>query len=259
MSDLFSLTGKVAVVTGGAGRLGPSIVEGLARQGARVYLADLQGAIAEAPFGMPKGEGITPIPLDITDEGSVASAISSIVKETGRLDVWVNNAYPRTTDWGDAIDKLSMESWRKNVDMHMNGYFLCSRLAAERMKTQGDGTIISLGSIYGVLGPDFSVYEGTKMTMPAAYSAIKGGIINMIRYFAAWYGPSGVRANCVSPGGIYNPEQPETFVEKYSARCPMRHMGDADDVVGAIMYLSSRAGKYVNGHNLIVDGGWSIT
>lgn len=124
------------------------------------------------------------------------------------------------------------------------------------MKRLGGGSIINIGSTYGVVAPDFSIYEGTQMTMPAAYSAIKGGLITFTKYLAAYYGKDKVRANVVSPGGIFD-HQPKSFVEKYSKRVPLGRMGEPSDVAGAVVFLASDASKYVTGHNLMVDGGWT--
>lgn len=169
----------------------------------------------------------------------------------------INNAYPRTDDWGLKFEDIPPSSWRANVDLHMNGYCLCCQKAAEQMKKQGAGSIINIGSIYGIVGPDFSIYEGTSMTMPAAYAVIKGGIIQFTRYLASYYGASGVRVNSISPGGVFD-GQDSAFVEKYSAKVPLGRMAEPDDISGAVLFLASDASKYITGHNLVVDGGWSV-
>ena len=140
--------------------------------------------------------------------------------------------------------------------MHLNGYFLCCRHVLEQMKIQQSGSLINMSSIYGLVGPDFSIYENTQMTMPAAYSAIKGGINNLTRYLASYYGKYQVRVNTVSPGGIYD-NQPEAFVESYNKKVPMKRMGQPKDVVSAIYFLLSDESSYITGHNLVVDGGWT--
>lgn len=256
MSDMFDMTGKVVVVTGGAGLLGRSFGSACAARGATVYLADIDTESLSEASGA-SGSDIRPVTMDITDEGSVTKALAAIVGQTGRIDVWVNNAYPRTDDWGLKFENIPLDSWRANVDGHLNGYCLCCQKVAELMKQQGGGSIINIGSIYGIVGPDFSIYEGTGMTMPAAYAAIKGGVIQFTRYLASYYGSAGVRVNAVSPGGVYN-GQDDTFVSKYSARVPLGRMADPDDIVGAVLFLASDASRYVTGHNLVVDGGWSI-
>ena len=183
--------------------------------------------------------------------------MTDIVKRQGRIDVWINNAYPRTSDWHLPFDKIPFASWQKNINDHLNGYCWCAREVAEEMKSHGSGSIINIASIYGIVGPDFSIYEGTQMTMPAAYAAIKGGIVQFTRYLASWYGSSGVRVNTISPGGI-EADQPKSFKEKYIARTPLRRMGTPEDISGAALFLASDASSYMTGHNLVIDGGWSI-
>jgi len=244
---MFSLKDKIIVVTGGQGLLGKEIISRLTAAGATAISADL---------AVKQEDGLN-VFLDITSEASVNGVIKTVVKKYGRLDGWVNNAYPRTKDWGNKLENIAFESWRNNVDMHLNGYFLCSKAALEQMKGQGWGSLVNMSSIYGVVAPDFTVYEGTEMTMPAAYSAIKGGLVNLTRYFAAYYGPFQVRANSVSPGGIFD-NQPNTFVDNYNRKVPLRKMGLPGDVSAAIHFLLSDDAAYVTGHNLMVDGGWSI-
>jgi len=243
---MFSLKDKVLVVTGGNGLLGKQIVSRLREAGATVIAADIN-----------VGNSDHEIYIDITSEESVQQVIQTIVQRFGRIDGWVNNAYPRTKDWGNKLEDVPFESWRKNVDMHLNGYFICSKLALEQMKTQNSGALINMSSIYGIVAPDFTVYEGTQMTMPAAYAAIKGGLVNLTRYLSAYYGPYQVRVNAVSPGGIFD-NQNETFVNNYNKKVPLKRMGSSEDIAAAVHFLLTDDASYVTGHNLIVDGGWSI-
>jgi NAD(P)-dependent dehydrogenase (short-subunit alcohol dehydrogenase family) len=141
--------------------------------------------------------------------------------------------------------------------MHLNGYFLCCQVTLEQMKKQNHGSLINMSSIYGHLGPDFSVYAGTEMTMPAAYSAIKGAITNLTRYLASYYGPANVRVNSISPGGVFA-NQPESFVARYKEKVPLRRMAAANDIAAAVHFLLSDDAAYITGQNLVVDGGWSI-
>lgn len=240
--DLFCLKGKVAVVAGGAGLIGKEIARGLSAFGAAVVVADIS-----------KGAGRR---VDITNERSVSSLIKFVDKKYGRMDIWVNSAYPRTGDWALKLEDVPVSSWRKNIDMHLNGYFICCRNAAEYMKKKKAGSIINLASIYGMAGPDFSIYKGTAMTCPGAYSAIKGGIIAFTRYLASYYGRQGVRVNCISPGGVRD-SQAEAFIKRYSDKTPLGRMANAADITGAAIYLASDASAYVTGHNLVVDGGWT--
>jgi NAD(P)-dependent dehydrogenase (short-subunit alcohol dehydrogenase family) len=241
------LKNKVIVVTGGAGLLGRHISMAAAEKGAIVIKADISG---ENDWN----SGV--IHMDITSEQSVKESIAAILDKYGRIDGWVNNAYPRTKDWGNKLEDVQFESWQRNIDMHLNGYFLCSKYALEAMRIQKAGALVNMSSIYGVVGPDFSVYEGTKMTMPVAYAAIKGGLVNLTRYLSAYYGPDNIRVNCVSPGGIFD-HQPESFVKRYEAKVPLRRMGTPDDISPAVCFLLSDESRYITGHNLVVDGGWT--
>ncbi len=258
MTDLFNLKGKTAVVTGGAGLLGKQFVKILAGYGATVFVAEMElsrGQGVSQELAQPKHD-IRSLEFDITKENSVVEGINAVVQETGGIDIWVNNAYPRTKDWGLAFENIPLASWQKNVDDHLNGYFLCSQKVCEQMKKRKKGSLIQMASIYGVVAPDFSIYEGTPMTMPGAYAAIKGGLVNLTRYLASYYGPHGIRVNCISPGGILD-AQPEKFIEAYNRKVPLQRMGKPEDILGALVYLASDASAYVTGHNLVVDGGWT--
>lgn len=249
---LFSCENKVAVVTGGLGLIGREIVQALRDHGTLVYVAD----IGDANGIFEDVSNLKFMPMDITSEKSINDTISIIAEENGCLDIIVNSAYPKTADWGLKLEQIPFESWNDNMKSHLGGYFLCSRVAAEQMKKQKSGSIINMASIYGVVGPDFSIYDGTEMTMPAAYSAIKGGVIAITKYLATYYGKYKVRANTISAGGIFD-NQPESFVEKYSMKTPLGRMGKPHDLVGAIVFLASDASSYVTGQNILVDGGWT--
>ncbi len=241
------LAGKLIVVTGGTGLIGKRLVEQAAAEGAVCINADVQ-----VETDLDRGS----IRCDITDPASVDRMIAALEQKFGRIDGLVNNAYPRTKDWGAAFEDIPFASWKQNVDMQMNSIFYLCQQAGAMMKRAGRGSIVNVASIYGVVGPDFSVYAGTSMTMPAAYSAIKGGIINFTRYLASYYGPYGVRINAVSPGGIAN-DQPEVFRRNYEAKVPMRRLGTPDDIAAPVCFLLSDEAKYITGHNLVVDGGWT--
>lgn len=256
--ELFDLKNRVAVVTGGAGLIGKEFTRVLAENGAVSVIADTDKKDGKQVEEVLRSEDLKVFfrCADIGKLETIIELIKYIDKKWGRIDIWINNAYPRTSDWGMPIKKTSIDSWRKNIDMHMNGYCLCSRAAAEYMKKNGiKGTIINISSIYGVVGPTFSIYEDTMMTIPPAYSAIKGGVISFTKYLACYYGKYGIRINCISPGGIYD-NQSKKFVKNYERNTPLGRMAQKEDIVGALLYLASDASIYVTGHNLIVDGGW---
>lgn len=242
-----SLLNKIIVVTGGSGLIGTSIVQDLSVKGAIAINADIHEADNLA-------EGV--IRCDVSDENSIKQTLQKVIARYERIDGWVNNAYPRTSDWGNDFENVNLASWNRNVELQLASTFLCSQLVLKIMKEQKSGSLVNLSSIYGVVGPDFSVYDGTAMTMPAAYSAIKGGIINFTRYLASYYGPYGIRVNCVSPGGIFN-DQAEQFVSNYERKVPLRRMGLSKDISPAVTFLLSDEASYITGHNLIIDGGWT--
>ncbi len=244
---MIDLKDKIIVVVGGKGMLGKEFVKQIRANG---------GIAIDADINLKSDIEAHELECNITDEASISNLIAVVLKKFGRIDGWVNTAYPRTDDWGTKIDTISFDSWKKNVDMHMNGYFIASKLAIDAMLPAKSGSLINISSIYGVVGPDFTVYEGTEMTMPAAYSAIKGGLTNLGQYLASYYGKSGIRVNTISPGGIFD-NQPASFLENYNKKVPLKRMGTPQDIAPAVVYLLSDASSYVTGHNLIIDGGWT--
>jgi NAD(P)-dependent dehydrogenase (short-subunit alcohol dehydrogenase family) len=241
------LKNKVIVVTGGKGLLGKALIQQLEADGAIAICADI--AVEK--------ESDTDIHIDITDEVSVSDVVNKVTSKYERIDGWINNAYPRTSDWSAWIEDLAFDSWRKNIDMHLNGYFLCCQKVLAQMKRQQGGSLINMASIYGMVGPDFTIYEGTKMGNAVGYSAIKGGLINLTRYLASYYGPHNIRVNSISPGGIFD-NQPEPFLSTYNKRVPLRRMGKPNDIAPAAAFLLSEESSYITGHNLVIDGGWTI-
>jgi NAD(P)-dependent dehydrogenase (short-subunit alcohol dehydrogenase family) len=238
---------KIIIITGGNGLLGAEMVYELRKKGAHVVNFDInQDTEIENGF----------VKCDITDRNSVDDALALVMSQYGRVDGLVNNAYPRTSDWGTAFEEIDLESWRLNVDMQLNSVFYLSQQVLKCMKEKRSGNIVNIASIYGVVGNDWTVYEGTDIISPAAYAAIKGGVISLTRYLAAYYGQYGIRINTVSPGGIYN-HQPDEFVKAYEKKVPMKRLGSPDDIAPVVSFLLSEDAKYITGQNLIVDGGWT--
>ncbi len=241
------LNNKIILVTGGSGLIGKELVADINRKGGKAINADI---------GVETCLKLGTIFMDITNDNSIQNGIDLIVKEYGRIDGLVNNAYPRTKDWGVKFEDIDPQSWRNNIDMQLNSYFVCSQKVLKIMDNQHCGAIINIASIYGVVGNDFTLYEGYGGTSPAAYSAIKGGIINFTRYLASYYGKKGIRVNCVSPGGIFD-HQHHSFVARYEAKVPLGRLGKPDDIAPSVSFLLSDDAKYITGQNLIVDGGWT--
>lgn len=256
--DKFSLKGKTAFITGGVGLIGTEITKALTDAGARVVILDIDRKKAETLQQQLNQENkdIAVEEFDITDLVNINTAIDKLKDKYGSIDIWVNTAYPRTADWGNKIEDITIESWQKNIDMHLNSYSWVSRKVCLIMKEQQGGSLINFGSIYGVVGNNFNIYEGTEMNPPMAYPAIKGGIINLDRYLASYFGKDNVRVNTVCPGGIFDSQNP-AFVKKYSENTPLKRMGNPEDIASAVLFLASDASSYITGVTLMVDGGWT--
>lgn len=243
---MYGLEDKVIIVTGGSGLLGAEILKNLNSKGAIAINADIN---------VPSDLTLNTINVDITSETSIVNAIKLIAEFYGKIDGLVNNAYPRTKDWGTKFEDITYDSWKENVDMQMNTTFLfIQKIIPELLKTQG--AIVNMASIYGVVGNDLTIYENTGIGTAAPYSAIKGGVINFTRYLASYYGKQGIRLNCISPGGIFD-NQNKTFVSNYESKVPLGRMGNPGDIAPAVSFLLSDDAKYITGQNLIIDGGWT--
>ncbi|WP_204343873.1 SDR family oxidoreductase [Psychroserpens algicola] len=241
------LQDKIIIVTGGNGLLGKAMVSRIKAEGAFCVNMDINHET---------NEDLSQLYCDITNQDSIDKAIALVVDTYKTIDGLVNNAYPRTKDWGTKFEDIPFQSWKDNVDMQMNSSFYTCQKVLEQMKEQRSGSIVNITSIYGVVGNDFTVYEGTGGTSPAAYSAIKGGLINFTRYLASYFGSYNIRTNCVSPGGIFD-HQHEAFVENYEKKVPMKRLGTPEDIAPSVAFLLSEDAQYITGQNLIVDGGWT--
>jgi NAD(P)-dependent dehydrogenase (short-subunit alcohol dehydrogenase family) len=241
------LENKVILVTGGNGLIGKAIVEDIKMKGGIAISADIN---VNTDLENER------IKCDITSFESMENALGNVIQYYGRIDGLVNNAYPRTEDWGTDFLDMSEINLKTNVDWQMNSYILFCQLAIKAMLAQGSGSIVNIASIYGVVGNDFTIYEDTSMKVPATYSAIKGGIINISRFLASRFGKDGIRVNVVSPGGIFD-NQPAPFVHAYEKKVPLKRMGKPKDIAPAVSFLLSDEAQYITGHNLIVDGGWT--
>ena len=250
----FSLTGKVAVVTGGAGLFGRQVVEAVAEAGATTYvasrdLAKLQGLSNE---WAEKGLRVTPLQLDQSREESVTQLLQSVLRDAGRVDILVNNSVLRPMSGFEG----SVDEFSQSMDVNALGLFLMVRTFGQQMARQGGGSIVNVGSIQGMVGPDLTLYEGLNWGSPPDYFFHKGGLLQLTRYAAALLGPQGVRVNAISPGGM-NTGQDERFVNRYNARTFLGRMANESDLKGAVVFLSSDASAYVTGANLPIDGGYT--
>lgn len=254
--NIFDFSGKIAVVTGGAGLLGSEIAKCFATYDAHAIIADNdKGRSLKLVKKIRASNQVADFHyFDQSDVTRIPEMIAGLEREYGPIDVWVNCAYPRTADWGNKLEDISIESWQKNIDMHLNGYCISANEIAKHMAKRNRGVIINVGSIQSLVAPDFSIYEGTEMTSPAAYTAIKGGILMYSKYLASYFGKYNIRVNVVCPGGINN-SQAEEFVDRYNKKTLLGRMAYPNDIAPAVMFLASDAASYITGAVLAVDGG----
>lgn len=245
------LKDKVVIVTGANGLIGREIVRQLMAEGAKTVCADISLPTEKLP------DGNCNFHLDLGSTDSIDEFIKFVMETYGRIDGLINGAYPRTKDWGRyKFEDTPYEHWCDNVALQLNPVFYIDQQVAKVMQKQGGGAIVNFGSIYGIVGNDFTIYEDYGGTSPAEYCAIKGGIINFTRYMASYLGKYNIRVNCVCPGGIWD-HQREEFVRNYEHRCPMKRMGHPDDIAPLCLFLVSSGAKYITGQIIAADGGWT--
>jgi len=255
--DSFSLKGKVALLTGGAGLYGRQIAEALAEAGAETYIASRNVEELEkvATALREAGGSVTALPLDLDDEASIKALVAEITRRSGRLDALVNNAVTRCAcaSWS-----LPMEDFDKSLRINASALFCLTRLAADEMKKSGGGSVINIGSYMGLLGPDPLNYVGTDMMKDPSpvYFFEKGGMVNFTRFAASVLGPHGIRVNAIHPGGFFN-NQPEAFIKNYSANTMLGRLANDEDLKGVVVFLASDASAYLTGANIPVDGGYT--
>jgi NAD(P)-dependent dehydrogenase (short-subunit alcohol dehydrogenase family) len=270
VQQLFDLSGRVAIITGGAGLLGKQFSEALVEAGARVVIASRTfdncrawaAELCDYAATLPAwrecdpAQAALPLTLDVTDPDSSQAMVAATLDHFGRVDVLVNNAYTRGTP--APPEELTPESWRTWIDAGLSGAFYCAQAAAKPMLAQGSGSIINISSMYGVVGTDVRMYPPeVPVNASAAYGAIKGGLVNLTRTLAVVWAAQGVRVNCISPGGFPSTTVNTQFYEKFVDKIPLKRMGNRNDLKGAVVFLASDAASYVVGHNLLVDGGWT--
>jgi len=255
MLERFNLKNKVVLLSGGAGLYGRGLAHDLAAAGAELVVASRNQAACEEVADSLRKSGYSAVgeELDQGSEGSIEALRDRVMVRFGRIDGLVNNAVARPMKSAEA----SLESWEESMKINATGVFLMHRHFGRVMQKQGSGSIVNIGSIQGMIGPDLGLYEGLDMlSLPPDYFFHKGGMVNLTRYFASLLGPASVRVNCLSPGGFFN-NQAEEFVRRYSARTFLGRMGNDTDLGGSVVFLLSDASVYVTGVNLPVDGGYT--
>jgi NAD(P)-dependent dehydrogenase (short-subunit alcohol dehydrogenase family) len=262
IKNLMSLHGRRALITGAAGNIGQVIAETLAELGADLLLVDRPGTDFTSQIEKLKqwGTQVHSEVCDLEQQRDREELIKFTEDGDKNISVLVNNAaFVGTSSlqgWAVKFEDQSVETWRRALEVNLTAAFdLCKGLAPQLRRATG-ASISNIGSIYGSFGPDYSLYQGTEMSNPAAYGASKGGLMQFSRWLATTLAPQ-VRVNSISPGGVFR-NQPTEFVDRYCARTPLGRMATEEDFRGAIAYLASDLSQYVTGHNLAVDGGWGV-
>jgi NAD(P)-dependent dehydrogenase (short-subunit alcohol dehydrogenase family) len=255
------LKDKVIVITGGAGLLGKEFIKAVIEEKAIAIIADINeelGNMAKDKLSKElKTENIDFIKLDITSKESLRNCLNYLDEKYNKVDALVNNAYPRNKNYGKHFFDVEYDDFTQNIGLNLGGYFTTSQQFAEYFKVQGYGNIINISSIYGIAAPKFEIYDGTTMTVPVEYAAIKSGLIHLTKYMAKYFKGMNIKVNALSPGGIFD-NQNEIFIEQYNNECINKGMLDKSDLKGSLIYLLSDMSKYVNGQNIVVDDGFVL-
>ena len=262
LKQLMDLTGRKALVTGGAGHVGLAICEALLELGATVTLSDMDSKACDARKDELAGnlsDRVHAAPADLGDETQVRKLVRDSIQRMGGLDILIHSAgYVGTTKvpgWAVPFEDQTLVAFESAMRVNVGAAFVATQEARKALAASGHGTVIFISSIYGLVGPDMRLYEGTSMANPAGYAASKGGLLQLGRYLSSVLAPR-IRINCVTPGGIER-GQPSEFQDRYVGRTPLGRMATEEDIKGAVAYLASDLSAYVTGQNIIVDGGWT--
>ena len=258
LAQLFGLTGRTALITGGTGWLGTAMASALAEAGANVVISSRDGARAqEGATQLPTVEGSRHfgVTLDHTDEVSLDAGFEAARQCTGQIDILVNNGLESV---GHDLTDVTFEEFHRH-QINNAAYFCLARHMRNHLVDRGaSGAIVLIGSMYGLVGSYPDAYAGVSNASPVAYHALKGGTIHMTRHLAAYWAGDQVRVNCLSPGPFPKDKGiPEEMKRRLATKLPMRRMGRPHELKGALLLLVSEAGSYITGHNLVVDGGWT--
>jgi len=257
--DIFSLKGKNVYIVGGLGLIGTAVSKSVAASGGKVVVLDLNVKKSKELLSWA-GKNKFRLFFEYFDGGDLEgceATLGNFVKKYGPMHVLVNCSYPRSHDWTQTFQKMTVRYVRENVDKHLNAYMWISRAAVLLMKKDKiKGSIINFGSTYGVVANDMTIYEGTPMFGEMTYCAIKGGVVNLNRFLASEFGKDQIRANCLCPGGIWDNQNPD-FVKRYEKKALLKRMGKPQDIANAVVFLASDASSYITGTTFMVDGGWT--
>lgn len=263
VNELQGMKNRVAVVTGGAGHIGSAICQALAEQGADIVIVDSNESLCKQTCAQLEQEysvRTLALAIDLTDEKALREIPGRVTETFPSLDVLVHcAALVGTSDlkgWGVPFSEQSADTWRLALDVNLTAPFILTQSCAAALAKSGHGSVINIGSIYGINGPDMQLYEGTAMGNPAAYAASKGGLMQLTRYLATVLAP-GVRVNAITLGGVFR-NQPEPFLSKYINKTPLHRMATEEDIKGAAVFLGSDLSSYITGHNLVIDGGFTV-
>jgi NAD(P)-dependent dehydrogenase (short-subunit alcohol dehydrogenase family) len=262
--DKFRLDGKIALVTGGAGILGRQFCAGLTQAGASVAVVDLDQASAD-DCALALGHQAAGFACNVADPDSVAACVAAVLAHFGAIDILHNNAATKSDDvrkFFTPFEEYALDTWRQVMAVNIDGMFLMAQAVGKHMLERGQGgTVIQTASIYGLVGPDSRIYEGSNylggaINTPAVYAASKAAVVGLTRWLSTHWAQQGIRVNCLVPGGVSS-GQNNVFSEKYAQRVPMGRMAQAAEMVPALLYLASDASSYMTGQVLAVDGGWT--
>lgn len=262
ISELMSLKGRVAVITGGAGYIGSAMAEALAELGANIVIVDISlesCSLVCEKISKDYNADTLPLAADLAHEDQIRLIPQHVTDRFNRLDILVSCAAfggtSKLPGWITPFEDQSIDTWKKAMDVNLTAAFVLTQACTSALRMSGHGSVINIASIYGLMGPDMHLYEGTSMGNPAAYAASKGGLLQLTRWLATVLAPD-VRVNAITPGGVSR-GQPEDFQAKYIDRTPLKRMAIEEDFKGAVAYLASDLSSYVTGQNIIVDGGWT--
>lgn len=272
---MFNLKDKVILVIGGRGYLGRDFCYYLNKQNGTVISADLKknSTAASKSKNKKNQSNIIQINIDVTNEISVSKTVEKIIKKYGKIDVLVFSVTAKPYDFYLPFTECSLKGWQSVIQTELDGAFLVTQKVGKFMENRNKGSIILLSSMYGVVGNDQRIYKGSNLDKlyvnkksksskkqiysHSVYPAVKGGIISLTRYLAAYWGHKNIRVNCISPGGITHEGENKDFVNKYSAKVPLGRKCELDEISPAVVYLASDESSYLTGQNMIIDGGWT--